>query len=278
VVLDIPLSPRTGKLLGRLFPFLALLLLYFPLSYVDVLCHEMGHCLLALAQGGTCTGIVIRQEGGEALANSYLVSFGGWLAQYVLALAVVLLSRALEPKSFTARSVVVLIVLFNLMGPPTYIASLHDDSFGALQVLEATGVGLNVSIVLLEGAAAVLFVVGGYVSWKALSAYLSDIFGWMESKRSSQAALVLIAVGVPIVLISSAILNGPEPQFSFEGSATFIALIFSFALVIIPPAPPSWRGTNVGPSRAALAVIVLLFIETQLIYFFVVPITIPIPP
>ena len=199
------------------------------------------------------------------------------MGQYVLALTVLPLSRALKPKSFAARSVVALLVLFNLMDQPAYIASLHDDSARALQVLEATGIGLHASIALLECSAAVLLVIGGYVSWKILRAYFSGVFGWIERKRSAEAALVLVAFLAAFTFLGQYFASLSELPESFAGAVIFVAFVLIFAFVIIPPAPKSWHGVTVGPSSAALAVIVLLFIETQLIYFFVLPITIPIP-
>jgi len=199
------------------------------------------------------------------------------LGQYVLAISVLLLARALTPKSFLGRSIVVILVIQNLIEQPPYIASLWGDSLGALQVLDATGIGLNLSIGLLEGAAAVLFILGGYFCWKILREYLSHVFAWMGSRTSSQTALVLVGFYSAIVWAGSTVLNGTSFLWpSTTGAAIFVAFLLIFSLVIIPPAPRSWDGANAGPSSVTLAIIFLFFVESLLIYYFVLPIMIQV--
>ena len=264
----------------RLIPLLALFLLFFSVSYISGFVHETGHGLLALAQGGTFTGIIIEQGRWEASANSPLVSIGGWLGQYALAVAILLLVRKFNPVSFTARSVALLLILSNLLSPPAYMASLYGDSQGFLEVLTAY-IGLAASIAVIEGAAAALTVAGMYVCWRISRQYFSNVFPWMTSKRFNFAGLILTALYTLFVYIGYSGFRFGLPGLSsesFVGIILFITLLVIFSFFVIPSVPISYQNKVIGPTSKSLALIVLLFILTQVIYFSILPyaaITIP---
>ena len=74
------------------------------------------------------------------IGKPYLVWIGGWMGQYALAIAALLLYWSVKPRSFLGRSVLVVLIVQNLISEPPYIASLQGDSAGTLKVLEATGI------------------------------------------------------------------------------------------------------------------------------------------
>jgi len=268
-----------ATLSARFVPILTLLMLSTPLSYVGTIFHEEGHGLLALAQGGTFTGIVIGQGGSYAFANSYLVSIGGWIGQYVLLIIVLVLSWRLQPKSFLARSAVAMLVLHETIDQPGYIASLQGDSAAALRLLEATRIGEAASVVTIEAVAFVLLAIGGYISWRVLRTYFSQVFPWTTKGRSSQASFLFVVLAVTEVLAG----NIPIGESAIGSSVTnqflvFIGLIFLLSFVAIPPAPQSWqKPVEWGTPYPAFAFALLLLLEVELVYFFVLPITIPFP-
>lgn len=273
------MSSVIARLSERFIPILTLLLLSAPLSYIGDFCHETGHGLLALAQGGTFTGVVIGQSGSYALANSYLVSIGGWIGQYALAAFVLLISWRFKPKSFLARSTVAMLVLQNLIAQPAYIASLQGDSARTFQVLEATGIGQQASVALLESVALVLLLVGVYVSWRIVRTYFSEVFQWASSRRSSLASTLFVAGSAASVwfayssLGESMVITNTLTQVLF-----FMAFLVAFAFVVIPPPSLSLtRANNSGPSIVTFAFVILLFLEAQLVCYFVLPVTIPFP-
>jgi len=273
------MSLRVSALSARFIPLLSFLLLNTPLGYVGALFHEEGHCILALAEGGTCTGVVIGQSGDFALANSYLVSIGGWIGQYFLVAVVVLIAWKFEPKGFLAKSVVTIFVVDNLLNPPAYIASLQGDSAGVLTILEGTGINQLVSVAIVESAAIVLFLVGGFVAWRYLRKYFAEVFGWVGAKRSSAAAALFIAGGAASILLvytpfgEAALTNNVAGQILVA-----LAFLVIFSFIVIPAPPPAWKATdNAGPSLTTVVFVVILFLEAQLFYYFVLPIWLPFP-
>jgi len=272
------MNPWAATLSDRFIPVLTLLLLSTPLSYIGDICHETGHGLLALAQGGTFTGIVIGQGASYALANSYLVSIGGWIGQYVLASVVLLLYWVFKPKSFLARSAVALLVLQNTVNQPGYIASLQGDSAGTLQVLEATGIGQQASVAFLESVALVLLLIGVYVSWRIVRTYFSETFQWTSRRRSRMASILFVGGVAAISWFSFSSIGDWVATNALTQFLLFMAFLLVLAFVVIPSAPSSWqRAKDSGPSLATLVFVVLLFVEAQLVYFFVLPVTIPYP-
>ena len=269
----------TSTLSERFVPILTLLMLSTPLSYIGAIFHEEGHGLLALVQGGTFTGIVIGQGGSYALANSYLMSIGGWIGQYVLLITVLTLAWRLKPKSFLARSAVAILVLHETIDQPGYIASIQGDSAAAMRLLEATGIGEAASVATMEAVASVLLVVGGYISWRVLRTYFSQVFPWIGKRRSSQASFLFVILSVTDVLAG----NTPMGESLIVSNVTnqfliFIGLLLFLSLVAIPPAPQSWqKPVDRGTHYPAFAFALLLIIEAELVYFFVLPITIPFP-
>jgi len=264
-----------AALTDRIVPILTLLLLYFPLSYVGLIFHEEGHGLLALTQGGTFTGIIITREGSYAFANSYLVSIGGWIGEYVLLIIVLALSWILKPRGFLARSVVAMLVLLESIDQPGYIASLQGDSAATLQVLEATGIGHGTSVAILESTALVLFLVAAYVSWRVFRQYFSQSFPWITRRKASLAAISFVAAGEVFILVANfyAVILSPVVQI-----AIFAAILVGLSLVAIPPAPPDLAARRDGrPSIPTVVFVALLFVEVQLVFLFVLPITIPFP-
>ncbi|HXW94760.1 MAG TPA: hypothetical protein VEJ19_03540 [Nitrososphaerales archaeon] len=273
------MNPTGSALSTRFIPLLTFLLLNTPLSYIGDIFHEEGHCFLAIAQGGTCTGIIIGQSESFALASSYLVSVGGWTGQYVLVAMVILLVWRIKPKSFLARSAVTVIVFQNLVNPPAYIASLQGDSAAVLSLLEGDGVGRTMSVVILESIAIILYSVGIYVSWRYVRRYFSDVFQWVNTRRTTAAAVLFVAVTAASTLFSYTSL-GERMLLANAGVQAIAALTFLviFAFLIIPPPPATWKGTEgLGPSRVTVAFVVLLFVEAQLIFFFVLPLAILFP-
>ena len=273
------MNPKGSALSARFIPLLAFLLLNTPLSYIGDIFHEEGHCFLALAQGGTCTGIIIGQSESYALASSYLVSIGGWAGQYALVAIVIILAWKIKPASFLARSAVTIIVFQNLTNPPAYIASLQGDSAAALNILVGAGVGRSASVIILESVAIILFLVGGYVSWRYVRRYFADIFRWASARRLSAAAMLFVAGGVASTLFAYTSL-GKAVMLTSAGIQAIAALGFLaiFAFLIIPSPPATWKGTeSTGPSRATVTFVMLLFVEAQLIFYFALPVTILFP-
>jgi hypothetical protein len=269
-----------AALTDRIVPILTLLLLSTPLTYIGTIFHEEGHGLLALAQGGTFTGIVIGQGPSYALASSYLVPIGGWIGDYVLLVMVLLLSWILKPRSFLARSVVAMLVLFESIGPPAYIASLQGDSAATLHILEATGIGYGASVAILESVALVLFLAAAYVSWRVFRPYFSQSFPWITRRRASLAAISFVVASEAIILAGnvSPVFGTTMALVSVVQVAIFAAFLVGFSLLAIPAAPPDSTGRpDGGPSTSTVVFVVLLFIEAQLVFFFVLPITIPFP-
>jgi hypothetical protein len=269
----------SAALSDRFIPILTLLLLSTPLSYIGAFFHEEGHGLLALAQGGTFTGIVIGRDVSYALANSYLVSIGGWMGQYVLLLITLGLSWRLRPNSFLAQSTVAMLVLHESIDQPGYMASLQGDSAGTLHLLEAAGIGQGASVALLESIAFLLLGVGMYVSWRVFRTYFSRVFPWLERKRASEASVLFVVLGAVTVFAGftpigeTGIVSNPFDQALFF--AAFLILLSFFA---VPPAPLSWKKVRkMSTSYAAFAFALLVFIEAELVYLFVPPITIPFP-
>ena len=264
---------------GRLVPFAALLLLETPLNYVGLICHEGGHGVVALAQGGTFTGILITQTGSYALASSSLVWIGGWAGQYVLAVAALLLYWKARPRSFLGRSVLVVLAVQNLLNEPPYIASLQNDSEGALRSLETLGIGASASAILLVAIALALGAIGGYAAWKVVKNYLSSIFDWMTTRRAKWAALFFIVgsgaevwVGYFVPSIASVTTS---PLVLIPALIAFFLLL---SLVVVPPPPPEFvQSRRQGPSIPTLTFIMILFIEAQIVFFLSLPLTIPFP-
>ena len=269
-----------AALTDRVVPILLLLLLSFPLSYIGTIFHEEGHGMLALAQGGTFTGIIIGQEGSYALASSYLVPIGGWMGDYVLLVIVLALSWMMKPKSFLARSVVAILVLQESIGQPAYVASLQGDSAATLNILEATGIGYGTSVAILESVALVLFLAATYLSWRVFRQYFSQSFPWIKGRRVNAAAISFVVAGEVIVLVGdvSPILGTTMALISEVQIAIFVAFLVGLSLLAIPAAPPDWMGRRVGgPSVSTVVFVSLLFVEAQLVLFFALPVTIPFP-
>jgi hypothetical protein len=267
-----------ATLSDRFIPVLTLLLLSTPLSYAGTLFHEEGHGLLALAQGGTFTGIVIERDMAYALANSYLVWIGGWIGQYVLLAIVLVLSWRLKPKSFLARSAVAMLVLHESIDQPPYIASLQGDSAGTLEVLEATGIGRGASVAILESIALVLLVLGAWLSWKVFRTYFSQVFPWIERRRSGQASGIFVALVVASVFAGETLGVSVLASNAINQALIAIAILMVLSFVAIPAAPRTWqRPKDWGSRYPAFAFALLLFTEAELVYFFVLPITIPFP-
>jgi hypothetical protein len=273
------LSRAIGVVSNRFVPVIALLLLETPLNWIGLICHEGGHGLVALFQGGTFTGLVITQFGSYALASSYLVSTGGWIGQYALAAAALVLQWRLKPRSFLGRSVLVILIVQNVIGEPPYIASLQNDSAGTLAVLEGTGIGSSASTPILEALALTLAVIGFYVAWAVVRAYVSEIFPWVRSRRAGLASLVFVAGSAADVwfgyVVTSEPVLGTNIAFQVLSGAAFLVI---FSLFVIPRATVESTGVpSGGPTAATLVFIVLLFVEAQLLYFYALPITITIP-
>ena len=274
------MNRRIEEVSRRFVPFLALLLLETSISWVGLVCHEGGHGLLALAQGGTFTGILITQSGSAyALASSSLVSIGGWIGQYALAIAALLLYWKAKPKSFLGRSVLALLIVQNLTNEPPYIASLQGDSAATLGVLEATGVGRLTSIAALEVTAVVLGIAGIYGAWRIFRTYLSNVFSWMGNRRASLASLLFV-VGTAAFSWFADLVPGESviaTNLTFQ-LVSFVGFLIIFSLIVIPPAPVGTTSApEGGPTIPALAFIVLLFAEAQIVILFVLPVTIPFP-
>ena len=272
------MNPRI-TLAERIIPILTFLLLSTPLSYVGTIFHEEGHGLLALAQGGTFSGIVIEQGAAYALANSYLVSIGGWIGDYLLLAVVLATSWKLKPKSFLARSAVAMIVIHEAFTVPRYIASLQGDSEATLQVLERAGVSSGASVVVLESAACALLAIGVYISWRVLRNYFAQSFPWMESRRSSRVAMLFVVLIAISVFSTLAPREGPVIASDAVVQALIaVGFLVFFSLVAIPPAPQSWQTARGSwDPLPTFAFSVLLFIEAELVYLFVLPVTIPFP-
>jgi hypothetical protein len=268
-----------ATLSDRLVPVLTLLLLSTPLSYIGTIFHEEGHGFLAVAQGGTFTGILIGQNEAFALANSYLVSIGGWIGQYVLLVIVLVLSWKLKPKSFLARSVVAMLVLHETIDQPAYIASLQGDSAATLQVLERTGIGWGASVAILESIALVLLVLGAWLSWRVFRTYFLQVFPWVESRRSGQASLLFVVLAVAPTFVTLAPTEvSVLAAYGISQALVFVAVLMVISFVVIPPPPQTWqRPKDWGGRYPAFAFVLLLLAETELVYFFVLPITIPFP-
>lgn len=268
-----------GSISERVIPILALILLETPLSWVGGICHEGGHGLVALAQGGTFTGILFTQSGSYALANSYLVWIGGWMGQYALAIAALLLYWRIKPKSFLGGSVLAVLIIQNLISEPPYISSLQGDSAFTLKMLEATGIGRLPSVAILEITALALGLIGIYGAWRIFRTYLSGLFKWIGDRRAGWASLLFVVGSAASnwfanLVPSESVLTTNIP---FEAGSG-IAFLIIFSLFVIPSAPVAVSGApSGGPTTAAVAFIVLLFIEAQLVFFFVLPITIPFP-
>jgi hypothetical protein len=268
-----------GTVSNRLVPVLALLLLETPLNWIGGVCHEGGHGLVALAQGGTFTGILFTESGSYALASSYLVWIGGWMGQYALAVAGLLLLWWLKPRSFLGRSVLVILIVQNLISEPPYIASLQGDSAAALSVLEAAGFGKLPSIAILEALALILALIGIYVAWRIVKTYVSNVFLWIGSRRASWASLLFVAGSAAYVWFGNMVPSESvlTANIIFQ-VVSFAAFLVIFSLFVIPRPPIESLGIpKGGPTTATLVFIILLFIEAQLFYFFALPITIPFP-
>jgi hypothetical protein len=169
--------------------------------------------------------------------------------------------------------------LQNLTAPPPYIASLQGDSARTLQVLQATGIGQQASTALLESAAIALLLVGGYVSWRIMRKYFSEVFLWLSSLRSSLASAFFVAGGAATVwfayssLGESVMITNSLAQVLF-----YMAFLIVFAFIVIPPPPSSsTRANDSGPSIVTFVFVILLFLEAQLVYYFVLPVTVPFP-
>jgi hypothetical protein len=268
-----------ATLSDRLIPVLTLLLLSSPLSYIGTLVHEEGHGFLALAQGGTFSGIVIEQGVAYALASSNLVWIGGWIGQYVLLIVVLVISWRLKPKNFLARSAVAMLVLLNSIDQPFYIASLQGDSAGTLQVLEATGIGRGASVAILESVALVLLALGAWLSWRVVRSYFSQVFPWIERRRSGQASILFVVLVVASIFAAYTPMGESVLASNAVNQALIaVAILMVISFVAIPPAPQTWQRPKDRDSRyPAFAFALLLFIEAELVYFFVLPITIPFP-
>jgi hypothetical protein len=235
---------------------------------------------LALAQGGTFTGILITRSGSSyALASSYLVSIGGWMGQYALAIASLLLYWKIKPRSFLGRSVLALLIVQNLTNEPPYIASLQGDSAATLSVLEATGIGRVPALAVLMATAVVLGIAGTYGAWKIFRTYLSGIFGWIGNRRASLASLLFV-VGTAAFSWFADLVPGGSAFVSNQSLqlVSVVGFLLVFSLFAIPPVPMgTLRAPDGGPTIPTVAFVVLLFAEAQIVLFFVLPITIPFP-
>ncbi len=234
---------------------------------------------MALAQGGTFTGILVTQSGSYALAQSNLVSVGGWMGQYALAIAALLTYWKVRPKSFLGKSVLAVLIIQNLISEPPYIASLQGDSAATLGILEKAGIGMLPSIAILEITALVLGLVGIYGALRILRTYLSSIFSWIGSRRASWASLVFVVGEAAYTwftnLVPSESVLTTNTLFQV---ASFIGFLVVFSLFVIPPVPVGTLGIpSRGPTITTVVFIVLIFVEAQIVFFFVLPITIPLP-
>ena len=210
------------------------------------------------------------------------MSIGGWMGDYALAIAAILLYLKIRPKSFLGRSVLVVLIVQNLINEPPYIASLQGDSIGTMDFLEAAGIGRLPSIAILEIAALVLGLVGIYSAWRIFRSYLSGLFKWIGGRRAGWASLLFVGGSAALdwfanlVPGESALTNNLLFQL-----VAFIGFLAVFSFLAVPPKPVGTPGTPVipdrGPAIATIAFIFLLFVEAQIVFFVVLPITIPFP-
>lgn len=253
----------------RFIPLLTLVLLSFPVSYLTVLCHELGHGLVGLAQGSPFLGIFLSPNLACALVNnSPVVSVAGWLGQYVLATGAGLVSWKVSPRSFTARSLILIIVLANLIGVPFEIASLNGDS-GNLILMLSPSVGASLVVAVLEGTAAALLIVGIYFSVGVARSYVGLVFPWITAKRSTVLALSLLVVAFAA---ANEILGSMLPWIGLPLLVLFFVLGFS----LIPTRPSSYPAMATLPSRATFAITIAVFLLTEAFTYLVLPITIPL--
>jgi len=258
-----------GRLLGhnRFIPLLTLVLLSFPVGYLTVLCHELGHGLVGLAQGSPFTGIFLGVNLAYALVNnSPLVSVGGWIGQYALAAGVGLASWKAKPRSFTARSLVFIVVLENLVGPPFAIASLKGDS-GNLQLMTSPPLSGGLVVAALEGTAAALFIIGSYFAIGVAQNYFRHVFPWITERRAWYLALFAIA----FVAVEGTIgyqLSGTGPL--------LLSICFVLVFTLIPARPDLDSISTTLPSRTTFAITLLVFVLVEAITYLVLPITIPL--
>ena len=172
-----------------------------------------------------------------------------------------------------------MLVLHETIGQPAYIASLQGDSAGALQVLEATGIGQEASVAILESIALVLLVLGAWLSWRVFRTYFSQVFPWIEGRRSGQASILFLILTVALIFAGNAPIEVSVIASSGIIQALgFVAVLMAMSFVAIPPAPQTWqRPKDLGSRYPAFAFAILLFVEAELVYLFVLPITIPFP-
>jgi hypothetical protein len=242
-------------------------MLYSPAYYLTIICHELGHGLIGLAEGFTFTGIVVGRNVDYALVqNSPLVSVGGWLGQYALAAGVGVAAWRIRPRSFTVTSLAPIIVVANLLAPPLYIASLTGDS-GNLLLMISPSLGTHLTVAILEGSAAVLLIIGFYLSIRIVQTYFRQVFPWMSERRSGYLTIIAVAL-LPADTVVSDFLSWSGPL--------FLVLIFALGFVLIPARPASHQPAPVGPSLGAFVITLLVFVLGGAIFYMVLPITIPL--
>lgn len=251
----------------RLIPLLTLVMLLSPVYYLTGFCHELGHGLIGLGQGFSFTGIVLGRNSAYAMVqNSPSVSIGGWIGQYALAVGVGLASWKAKPRSFTARSLVFIIVIQNLLGPPLAIASLTGDS-GNLLAMISPPLSASLVVAVLEGTAAALFIIGFYYSTGIAQRYFEHVFPWMSEGRSRYLALLAVALSAANVTLTF-----PLPWIG----PLFLIPIFGLAFAFIPTRPALHPSVPTGPARTTFVITLLIFVLSEAIYYFVLPITIPL--
>jgi sterol desaturase/sphingolipid hydroxylase (fatty acid hydroxylase superfamily) len=127
-------------------------------------------------------------------------------------------------------------------------------------------------------AAVLLLLVGGYVSWRIFRNYFLGIFQWMGSRRSSEVSATFVAVISMASLFAYTSFGESLVTNTLTQILLGLAFLLVLALVAIPRAPSSWPETQYsGPSLATFVFELLIFLEAQLVYYFVLPVTIPFP-
>jgi hypothetical protein len=253
---------------GRRFvPLLTLVLIAFPVSYVTTLCHELGHGLVGLTQGFQFTGIFLGPGVAYALVtNSPLVSLGGWLGQYTLAVCVALFSWKVNPRSFTARSLAFIIIAENLIETPFAIASLSGDS-GNLLLMTSPSFGASLVVAILEGSAVALFAVGFYFSFRVAQKYFGHVFPWVNDRRTSYLALFAIALVAAYGILG---------YFTAWAEPLLLVLFFTLVFMSIPSPPSSSSIMPSGPTRVTFIIVFLVFLSTEVFQNLILPLTIPL--
>ena len=130
----------------------------------------------------------------------------------------------------------------------------------------------------MEAVALVLLAIGGYISWRVLRTYFSQVFPWIEKRRSGRGSFLFVALVATSIFArftpigESVIVSSAISQF-----LVFVGVLL-VSLVAVPPAPQSWqKAKDWGTPYPAFAFALLLLVEAELVFFFVLPITIPFP-